>query len=92
LILAQAFTPGTNAAVSTLVGANDDPAAGAVLTVSGWGRVTGGGALSTNLLKAALTCISRTECNSRWSSANAVTNKMICAHDTARSACNVSIN
>jgi trypsin len=88
LILASAFTPGTNAAVSTLVGASDDPAAGTTLTVSGWGRTTGGGALATNLLKASLSCISRTECNSRWSSANAVTTAMICAHDTSRSACN----
>jgi len=88
LHLANSFTPGTNAAVSTLVGANEDPAAGAVITVSGWGRTSGGGPLATNLLKADLTCISRAECNSRWSSSNAVTNKMVCGHHTSRSACN----
>ncbi len=92
MILANDFTPGTNAAVSTLVGESDDPAAGTILRVSGWGRIVGGGALATNLLYADLSCISRTECNSRWSSADAVTTTMICAHDTSRSACNVSIN
>jgi trypsin len=88
LILANDFTPGTNAAVSTLVGAADDPAADTVLRVSGWGRVVGGGALATNLLYADLGCIDRTECNRRWSSANAVTTAMICAHHPSGSACN----
>jgi trypsin len=88
LILANDITPGTNAAISTLVGKTDDPDAGTILTVSGWGRIVGGGALATNLLQADLACMSRTDCNSRWSSANAVTTSMICAHDTARSACN----
>jgi hypothetical protein len=88
LILENDFTPGTNAAVSTLVGTSDDPAAGTILTVSSWGPTTGGG---SNCVKADLTCISRAECN-RILSTNAITSAMICAHDTSRSVCYVSIN
>jgi len=87
LIVASAFTPGTNAAIVTLVAAGSDPNTGAA-TVSGWGRLTGGGALPNELQQADLNLMDRSECSSRWGSTNAITTRMICAHDTSRSACN----
>jgi trypsin len=91
LILASAFSPGTNAAVATLAASGSDPATGAAVVVSGWGRVSSGGALSANLLSAQLAVVGRSDCGSRWGSTNSITARMFCAHDTSRSACNVSL-
>jgi len=86
LYTASAYSPGTNAALATLAAAGSDVTSGNVV-VSGWGRVSSGGALATALLQASLAVVTRADCNSRWGS-NSVTARMLCAHDTARSACN----
>jgi trypsin len=88
LIIASAFSPGTNAAVIALAAASADPASGATVRVSGFGRTSGGGSVSSVMLYADLTVVARATCNSRWASSNAVTTKMICAHHASRSACN----
>lgn len=86
LILAQEFTPSANAKVVAL--ADVDPAAGSVASLTGWGRLSGGGTLPTKLQKATLGIITRQDCQSRWGSVNTITERMLCAHDPKMSACN----
>jgi len=88
LTLTSAFSPGTNAAVATLATSGSDPASAASVIVSGWGRISSGGALSSSLLQATLAVVSRTDCSSRWGSTNSITARMFCAHSTTQSACN----
>jgi len=88
LILANAFTPGTNAAISTLAAAGTDPAAGTPLVVSGWGRTSAGGPLSAVLLQANLDVVGRDACSGLWGGTNPITARMVCAHSTNQSACN----
>jgi len=87
LYVGSAYSPGTNAATVTLAAAGSDVTSGTV-RVSGWGRVSSGGALSTPLLYADLAVVARATCNSLWGSTNTVTARMMCAHDSSRSACN----
>lgn len=86
LQLASAITPGTNAAVGTLVADGHDAADNAEVIVSGWGRTQGGGSVSQNLLKASLNVVNRSTCGSRWG--RTIPARGICAHSTQRSACN----
>ena len=86
LQLSSAFTPGTNAAVISL--ASSAPATGSGVIVTGWGRLSGGGSLPTQLQKAdQLKIVSKSDCQSRWGSVNSITDRMICAHSTRQSAC-----
>jgi len=86
-ILATAFTPGANAAVVPL--ATQEPSNTAVLRLTGWGRLTGGGVLPTALQKSeGLKIVSKADCQSRWGANNAITDRMLCAHSTTQSACN----
>jgi trypsin len=55
--------------------------------VSGWGRTSSGGSTSASLLQASLNIVARATCNSLWGS-QSVTARMVCAHNSARSACN----
>jgi trypsin len=87
LTLASSISPGTNAAIGTLAASGSDPASGAAVIVSGWGRTSGGGSTSSALLQASLNIVARATCNSAWGS-QTVTARMICAHNSARSACN----
>jgi len=87
VIIASAFSPGTNAAVGSLAGANNDPASGAAVIVSGFGRTSSGGSVSQTLLQASLNVVARSTCQGYWGSGQ-VTVNMICAHSASRSACN----
>ena len=88
LQLAQAFTPGTNAAVGQLVADGHDAQANDEVVVSGFGRTTGGGSVSEPLLVASLNAVDRTTCSSRWG--RTIPARGLCAHSTSKSACNVS--
>lgn len=89
LTLAQPFKESANA--KTIPLATTEPSAGQILTVTGFGRLSGGGSLPTTLQKAVnLKSISRSDCQNKWGSTNSITTRMICAHDSKQSACNVS--
>jgi len=67
LVLSSTLTLGqTNAQASNLAGAGADPAAGSAATVSGWGRTSAGGALSTQLKALNVNIIARGSTN--WGS------------------------
>jgi len=86
-ILSAPFTPGTNAAVVPLT--TVEPPANAPLKLTGWGRLSGGGVLPTALQKSeGLQIVAKTTCQSAWGAANAITDRMLCAHSTTQSACN----
>lgn len=88
LVLASSWSPGTNAAAVTLAASGSDPASGAAAIVSGWGRTSSGGSISASLLQASLNIVARATCQSAWGSTNSITARMVCAHNSARSACN----
>lgn len=88
LILQSEFAPSANAKVIGLTTAN--PATSSTVSLTGWGRLSGGGTLPTKLQKATLTTIDKAECQKRWGSGNTITDRMLCAHDPKQSACNVS--
>lgn len=85
LTLASAFTPGTNAAVIQV--ASSEPTSGTVATVAGWGRTSGGGAVSNTLLKADLNIVARATCQSTYGSLNSITARMLCANAQNRGMC-----
>ena len=87
LHLTQAFTPGINAAVGTLVDDGDDPISGTEVIVSGFGNITGA-SKSQTLLKASLNIMDRKTCSTLWTLN--MTERVICAHSTQNSACHVS--
>lgn len=86
LILSASFTPSTNAAVVQLT--SSEPADNSQVRVTGWGRVSSGGSLPTDLKKANLNVVNRAECQKRWGSVNSISGNMLCAHSTTQSACN----
>lgn len=88
LVLANEFTPSANAKVIGLASAN--PATGSTCSLTGWGRLSSGGNLPTNLQKATLTTITKEDCQKRWGSVNTITDRMLCAFNAKQSACNVS--
>jgi len=86
LTLQQAFTPGTNAAIVTI--ATSNPANGVASVASGWGRTTGGGSVSSNLLYADLSIVAQTQCQTAMGSINTITARMICANASGKGVCN----
>ena len=89
LILSQPFTPSANADIIPLT--TSEPADGTKLQITGWGRLKSGGTLPTILQIASVTKMSRTKCSSTWGSVNAITNRMLCAHNSKQASCNVSV-
>ena len=89
LHLAQAFTPGTNAAIASLVDNGHDGASGAEVVVSGFGKTSSSSGVSNQLLVASLNVVDRSTCSSRWG--RTIPARGICAHSTTKSACNVSL-
>ncbi|KAF2662081.1 insect inhibitor with A fungal trypsin [Lophiostoma macrostomum CBS 122681] len=64
---------------ATLAASGEDPAAGATVTVAGWGTTSeGGNTLPTALRKVSVPVVSRTECRSDYS-ASEITDSMWCA-------------
>ncbi|KAH9421017.1 trypsin alpha-4 [Dermatophagoides pteronyssinus] len=86
LILSQPFTPSANADIIPLT--TSEPADGTKLQITGWGRLKSGGTLPTILQIASVTKMSRTKCSSTWGSVNAITNRMLCAHNSKQASCN----
>lgn len=89
MILSQPFTPSANADIIPLT--TSEPADGTKLQITGWGRLKSGGTLPTILQIASVTKMSRTKCSSTWGSVNAITNRMLCAHNSKQASCNVSV-
>ncbi|MCC3769017.1 serine protease [Streptomyces sp. UNOC14_S4] len=73
------LTLGTTAQPIALPAQGTEPAPGTGETVSGWGRVSGSGSLSTDLLQTTLPAVARSTCQSAWGSVNTITARMICA-------------
>ena len=67
----------TGAPVASLASA--DPAVGTSLLVTGWGALSEGGSFPTNLRKATVPLVSRTNCNDSNSYNGQITTRMICA-------------
>jgi trypsin len=86
LTLASNFSPGTNAAVVTL--ASSAPASGAAAIVSGFGRTSGGGAVSSVLLQTTLNIVAQATCQQTYGSINTITARMVCANASGKGSCN----
>nr|XP_022321791.1 fibrinolytic enzyme, isozyme C-like [Crassostrea virginica]XP_022321856.1 fibrinolytic enzyme, isozyme C-like [Crassostrea virginica] len=91
LELSSAFTLGDSIGLATLpASTNEDFTYNANCYITGWGRTSGGGALSDPLMEAQMTNIPNTECANRWSgvSGAAINNGHICPFEPNKSACN----
>jgi len=77
--LATPITFGANVAPVTLPASGNDPANGAAVVATGWGRTSTNGAIPANLQTVALTINGRTQCQSTWGSGVQITAGMICA-------------
>lgn len=76
---ATALTLGqTNARALPLAPQGDDPAAGEVLIVSGWGTTSEGGSIPAALRTVEIPVVSRADCNTQYG-AGSITARMICA-------------
>lgn len=91
LQLASPLTLGQpQAAAVALPAQGSDPEGGADARVTGWGRLSGGGSLPTNLQTLNKPIFARSSCQSNWGSQ--VNTNMVCAFNpsnTGLSACNV---
>ncbi len=90
LILSSRFQNGINARAIRIL-PRRDPIPGSTVTVSGWGRTSlpRNGNPPENLQIANLNVVQRSICNNTWS--GYITSNMICASDSTRSTCFVSI-
>ncbi|XP_071114885.1 chymotrypsin-like serine proteinase [Haliotis cracherodii] len=63
--------------------------AGQTCTISGWGRLSGGGSTPNNLQKVDMTVLTNNDCSSRWSGISGATINTghICIFESGRSAC-----
>ncbi|EDU44173.1 Trypsin [Pyrenophora tritici-repentis] len=61
-----------------LPASGSDPAAGATVTVAGWGTLSSGGSSPNALYKVSVPVVSRTSCRSSYGSSS-ITNNMVCA-------------
>ncbi|XP_067674529.1 chymotrypsin-like serine proteinase [Haliotis asinina] len=85
----QTFMDTSSSAVTLASGGSDY--AGQTATISGWGRLCGGGSTPNYLQKVDMTVLTNSVCSSRWSGISGATinSGHICMEASGKSACSV---
>lgn len=82
LKLSSSVPTSSTIAYARLPASGNDPAAGSMTTVAGWGNTREGGSGSSTLLKVSVPVVSRTQCRAVYGT-SAITDRMWCAGTSA---------